>query len=127
MKTTLQDLAIDHDYYASDSNYYSNEAGCHYNTWADFYEEFCNADVDMNLVYRWDVHQREESKRYYMQVVIIAQRKGIYMPVHIDYVDESDVDTIIQFMKPHYEKLKSIWKPLSQIFDSLSPSNPPTA
>ena len=54
----LKDLAIDHDYYASDSNYYSNDATGHYNTWADFYEEFKDADIDMNLVYRWDITER---------------------------------------------------------------------
>jgi hypothetical protein len=109
----LKDLAIDHDYYASDNNYYSNEAAQHYHTWADFYEEFGDADIDMNLVYRWDITERDKSKRYYMQVTIISQRKGIYMPVHIDYVDEKDVPQIREFMKPHFEKLLSIWKPLS--------------
>lgn len=109
----LKELAVDHDYYASDSNYYSNDAVGHYTTWADFYEEFHDADIDMNLVYRWDIGQREESKRYYMQIIIIAQRKGIYMPIHIDYVDECDVPQIIEFMKPHFNKLLSIWEPLS--------------
>lgn len=112
----LKDLSIDHDYYASDSNYYSNDARGHYNTWADFYEEFKDADIDMNLVYRWDITKRDESGRYYMQVVIIAQRKGIYMPIHIDYVDEKDVPQIKEFMKPHFEKLLSIWNPLSSEF-----------
>ena len=112
----LKDLAIDHDYYASGSNYYSNYASGHYNTWADFYEEFKDADIDMNLVYRWDITEREKSKRYYMQVVIIAQRKGIYMPIHIDYVDEKDVPQIKEFMKPHFEKLLRIWNPLSSEF-----------
>ena len=112
----LKDLAIDHDYYTSGSNYYSNDASGHYNTWADFYEEFHDADIDMNLVFRWDIYKREESKRYYMQIIIIAQRKGIYMPIHIDYVDEQDVPQIEQFMKPHFEKLLSIWQPLSGRF-----------
>jgi len=112
----LKDLAIDHDYYASGSNYYSNEATGHYPTWADFYEEFNDADIDMNLVYRWDITQREKAGRYYMQVVIIAQRKGIYMPIQIDYVDEKDVPQIIEFMKPHFYKLLSIWNPLSEEF-----------
>lgn len=112
---TLAELAIDHDYYASNSNYYSNSAGGHYATWADFYEEFHDADIDMNLVIRWDIHEREESKRYYMQVIIIAQRKGIYMPIRIDYVDEKDVETIIPFFKKHWEKLQRLWSPINGI------------
>lgn len=112
----LKDLAVDHDYYANESNYYSNDATLKYDTWADFYEEFKDADVDMNLVYRWDISLREKSERYRMQIIIIGQRKGIYKPVHINYVDEKDVDQIVQFMKPHFEKLLSIWNPLSEMF-----------
>lgn len=108
---TLKDLAVKHDYYASDSNYYSNDASGHYNTWSDFYEEFHDADIDYNLVFRWDVMKKEESGRYYMQIIIIAQRKGIYMPIHIDYIDDKDADQIKEFMKPHMEKIKNIWQP----------------
>ena len=97
---TLKDLAIDHDYYASGSNYYSNDAGALYNTWADFYDEFADADIDMNLVYRWDVFKREKGDGYHMQIVIIGQRKGIYIPIHISYVHEYDVNSILSFMKP---------------------------
>lgn len=114
MKTiTLKELAVKHDYYASDHNYYSNEAAISFNTWADFFEEFNNADVDMNLVYRWDISLREESKRYRMEVFIIGQRKGKYIPVSIDYVDEKDVETILPFMQKHWDKLCAIWAPLS--------------
>ena len=67
----LDDLAVDHDYYASSVNYYSNDAGDDFRTWADFYEEFHDADIDMNLVYRWDIHKREESGRYRMEIFII--------------------------------------------------------
>jgi hypothetical protein len=113
---TLRQLAIDHDYYASGSNHYSQEASRHYKTWADFYADFEDADIDMNLVYRWDISEREASGRYDMQVTMIQQRKGIYMPIHIQCVDEKDVPQIIEFMKPHFEKLLSIWKPLSSIY-----------
>ena len=114
--TTLKDLAIDHDYYASDSNYYSSDARGYYKTWADFYEEFKDVDIDMNLIYRWDITEDGNSGRYKMQIIIIGQRKGIYMPVHIDSVFEEDVPQIKEFLKPHFEKLLSIWKPLSGEF-----------
>lgn len=113
----LQELAIKHDYYTSDTNFYSNEATQRFNTWADFYEEYHDADVDMNLVFRWDVKKRDHSNRYYMQIIIIIQRKGIYMPIHIDYVDEQDVPQIELFMKPHFEKLIKNWQPLSKLYD----------
>ena len=76
----IQDLAVKHDYYASGCNFYSRDASKKYDTWADFYEDFHDADIDMNLVYRWDIHEREESKRKWMEVFIIHQGKGIYSP-----------------------------------------------
>lgn len=112
----LKDLAVNHDYYASASNFYSNEVSGYFSTWADFYEEFCDADIDLNLVYRWDICRRDKSNHYYMQIIIIVQRKGIYMPIHVDYVDDKDVPQIIEFMKPHFEKLCRIWNPLSELF-----------
>jgi hypothetical protein len=108
---TLKDLAIDHDYYCSESNFYSNEAALKYDTFADFYEEFHDADIDMNLVFRWDLHEREESKRHYMEIFIIKQRKGIFMPVHIAYFDEKDIEPFAKYLQPHIDKLKAIWKP----------------
>lgn len=110
-KLTLKDLAIDHDYYCSESNYYSNKASMRYETFSDFYEEFHDADVDMNLVFRWDLHELEECKRYYLEIFMIQQRKGIFKPIHIALFDERDVELLAKYLKPHIEKLKAIWKP----------------
>lgn len=110
---TLKDLAIEHDYYCSDSNYYSNETSVRYDTFADFYEEFHDADVDMNLVFRWDLKMREASERYYMEIFQIKQRKGIFAPIYIKYFDEQDIPLFIKYITPHIEKLKNIWNPLA--------------
>ena len=109
---TLQELAVDHPYYASDSNYYSNDAGAKWTTFSDFYEEYIKADIDMNLIYRWDIKQREESKRYYCQIFIIHQRKGIYAPHYIDYIDEIDVPNFLKLVQPHIDCLLKIWNPI---------------
>lgn len=112
-KITLKDLAVDHDYYCSDNNYYSNEASGKYDTFPEFYSDFKDADTDMNLVFRWDIKEFEEVKgKYYMEVFMMLQRKGIFRPIHISRVFEDDVDIILQYLKPHKEKLESIWKPL---------------
>ena len=108
----LKDLAIDHPYYASESNYFSNDAKADYPVWADFYEEWNDFDVDLNLVYRWDIKKREESDRYYMELFIIQQRKGIYMPIMVHYVDEKDIETIVPFLKKHKAKIEDIWNPI---------------
>lgn len=108
----LQDLAVDHDYYASESNYYSNEASQKFNTFAEFYEEYHDADIDMNLVYRWDIKKFDKQEAYYMEIFMIRQRKGIYAPIRIHRIFEEDVEIAIKFLTPHLDKLKSIWSPI---------------
>jgi hypothetical protein len=51
---------VDHPYYCTEGNYYSN--GCHstYDSWADFVEEANGWDLDMNLLFRWDWRKPEE-------------------------------------------------------------------
>ena len=62
---TLKDLAVEHDYYCHDSNYYSNDAGGEWNTWSDFYKEYNDADIDMNLIFRYDVAKVDETDKYF--------------------------------------------------------------
>ena len=113
MKTlTLKDLAVDHDYYCSDNNYYNNDGSLKYDTFNDFYSEFKDADIDMNLVFRWDLNQIEETKEYYLEIFQMKQRKGIFTPIHIELFEEKDIPLFLEYMKPHIDKLKSIWTPL---------------
>lgn len=103
-----------HSYYCSDSNYYSNDAACTFTTWADFYEEYYDADVEYNLIFRWDIKQREESKRYWMEIFIMHQRKGIYRPITISYLDEKDMPQVENLLKKHWDYLKNLWNPIYQ-------------
>jgi len=106
-------LLIEHPYYCSDSNYYSNEAAQEFATFADFYEEFHDADLDYNLIFRFDVREREESKRCYAEIFMMLQRKGIFKPITIQYFDEKDEELAIPLLNKHWEKLKEMWKPIS--------------
>lgn len=110
---TLKELAVKHSYYASPTNYYSLEARGIYKTWGDFYREFCDADVDLNLVFRWDIDFLPDDDIYYMQIIIIHQQKGIYMPIQIQLIEDKDVPAIVEFLKIHYEKINKIWEPIS--------------
>tara|TARA_Y100000768_G_C23950847_1_gene670127 strand:+ start:353 stop:703 length:351 start_codon:yes stop_codon:yes gene_type:complete len=110
-RLTLKDLAIEHDYYCSGSNYYSNEPEMSFETFAEFYEEFHDADVDMNLVFRWDLRKSEESEIHYLEIFMMQQRRGIFKPIQIESFYESDIELFVKYLKPHIEKLKAIWKP----------------
>ena len=116
----LKDLAVAHPYYASDSNYYSTSARVVWHTMSDFLDEFegDDVDVDLNLVYRWDVRERYDDDdnplgMYKAEVFIIKQRKGIYMPNIIDHVYEADVSRFIEYLQPHQETLRAMWEPLT--------------
>lgn len=123
--TTLKELAVDHPYYASDTNYYSNDAawvipsGSH-ETMSDFLDEFENSDVDMNLVYRWDVKERcdedtdEPLGHYYAEIFIIGQRKGLYLPQYVAQFDERDADRFVSYLKKHWLTIQALWLPITQ-------------
>jgi hypothetical protein len=116
---TLQDLAISHPYYSSDSNYYSKDAAQTHETWQGFYEGEKNLDIDLNLCFRFDVKHDEETGLYCAYVFIIQQRKGIYRPVTIYSVTEEDVPTMIEYLQRHYDKIKELWQPFSSLNSSM--------
>lgn len=114
---TLDKMAIDHPYYASESNFYTNERSHHYENVADFLEEMDGYDIDMNLVYRWDIKPIFDDDdnpigKYSAQITIILQRKGIYAAHLIDEVDEKGAIALKAYLLPHWERLKQMWEPL---------------
>ena len=106
----------DHPYYASSCNYYSNEAHQEWETMAEFLDEFENADVDMNLVFRWDLQPRDEQKtRWSAQVIIIGQRKGIYSGHEIKNVNEIELHRFEKYLLKHWDTVRKIWMPISEL------------
>ena len=112
---TFQDLLADHDYYCSNSNYYSNDPYTEWDTFGDFYNIYKDADIDMNLIFRFDIHPRKNSKKHTMNIYMIGQRKGIFFPHYIRYVDEDDFSLIMEILKPHFEKMQNLWSPFSGV------------
>ena len=110
---TLKELSIDHPYYCSEGNYYSNEARSRYDTFTDFYQEMGDSDVDMNLVFRWDIHKEDEKELYSAEIFIMHQRKGRFWPIKIDLITEEDVPKFIEYITKHWNLLKKLWKPIS--------------
>jgi len=108
----FKDLLISHDYYCSDNNYHSSSAGDKWNNFQDFYEEYKDADIDMNLIFRWDIKETEEGG-HYMEIFIIHQRKGIFAPHFIENVTENDFEDIKSLLQPHLDKLSKIWMPFT--------------
>ena len=116
---TLAELAIDHDYYCSDNNYYDNKAGETFDTFSHFLLEYKDADMDYNLPFRWDIKPRYKDGEhegtvigYYMEVFIMQQRKGKFWPIMINIVEEKDVPDIIDYLETAWKKLQTIWTPI---------------
>jgi len=107
----ISDLAVNHDYYCSESNYYSNEAKQGYSKWPEFYNEYFDCDIDMNLIFRWDI-KKHDSGEYHMEMFMIQQRKGIFVPIEIKSVNDNDCDSILELLHKHLDKLKKIWMPI---------------
>lgn len=110
--SVLKELAIVHPYYCSDSNYYSNQPRETYGSVTEFLEEYEDADIDMNLCFRWDVRENEETEGYYVNIFIMQQRKGIFKPITIGSVTEEEAVRLKAYLQRHAAVLAQMWKPL---------------
>ena len=114
--TELKQMAVDHPYYCSDNNYYSNDPAQSYTVWPEFYAEFKDADEDYNLCFRWDIKEYSESPgRYRMEIFMMIQRKGIFKPVSIRLVTEADLPEVLEYLNRHWAKMQQLWSPLSGV------------
>lgn len=112
-KLTIKDLAVKHDYYCSDNNYYDSSISLFFFNFDEFYAEFSEIDIDMNLIFRWDVNKSPNiPDKYNLELFMIQQRKGIFKPIFIEDFKDENVELFIEFITPHMKKIKSIWKPL---------------
>lgn len=115
--SVLSKLATKHPYYCS------NDAGASWETMTDFLDGMESADIDMNLVFRWDIRPRDEDNpgRYYAEVFIIHQRKGIFSPHQIERVSEDEAIRFHAYLEKHWAVLKTMWEPLSSNQKEQSP------
>lgn len=107
---TLKELSAEHPYYYN-NNYHSNEVIPCYSCWEDFYDYWSDADIDMNLIFRFDIIQDEETNLYSMKIFFILTRRDRVLPVLIESVREKNVPEIVDLLKKHRKKLKQIWLP----------------
>lgn len=113
---------VDHPYYCNDGNYYANDTHTLYETFDEFLSKENEADIDYNLVFRWDWKEGEDhglgaykGDDYYrharFHVYFMGQRKGAFRSAEVK-VCRADEPAIIQYLKPRLERLKAIWEPL---------------
>jgi len=116
---TLKQLAeANHPYYCSESNYYSNDASMRFDTATDFLDCFEGYDIDLNLCFRWDVMENEDSNgvgvgTYYAEMFLMLQRKGIFKPCSISSISEHEVPRFVEYLQKHHETLQRMWNPIN--------------
>lgn len=111
-----------HPYRCSTANHYSGECTYRYRSWADFMAEHGNADLDLNLVFRWDWYESEDHSGseyagdpYYrngrLVLFTINQQKGIFYTTLVE-VCRADEPSVIAYLRPRHQKTLLLWEPL---------------
>ena len=104
---------VNHPYYCNESNYYSSESPCEYESWGDFYHDWGNSDSDLNLLFRQDWYNPEDSddKRSRIRLFFMLQRKGKYISCIVK-INRKDETHIKRYLETQATKLAEIWMPI---------------
>jgi hypothetical protein len=110
---------VEHPYYCNLGNFYSNDCGQRYNSFDDFLGEWGDADMDYNLLFRWDWREAEyyresndEDVRTHdiLEIFWMLQRKGAYTFCEIK-VTKDEEQKVINFLRPRWEYMARLWRP----------------
>lgn len=109
---------VDHSYYCNQGNYYARESvESYYKRWGDFIAEWGEADMDYNLLFRWDWVEEGDFngdsnyRNGKLYLFWMGQRKGRYNYSVVE-VCRNDEEDVIKYIQPRYEYIKSLWEPL---------------
>ena len=113
---------VDHAYYCNEGNYFNNDCGSDFKSFADYMAEMGEADFDYNLLFRWDwVEEDDEGEENFdgdvnyrngkLKLFWMHQRKGRYV-YHIVEVCRADEPAVIAYLQPRMNYLLSLWEPL---------------
>ncbi len=115
----MKRLNVAHSYYCNDDNYYNMECRYEFGSWQEFLDADELRDMDLNLVFRWDMLQPEDPEtwdvlpgEWRLHLYVMQQRKGRFVVVVISVRDE-DEDGIAQWLRPRWDHLQKLWVPLS--------------
>lgn len=122
-RTRLWD--VEHDYYCSQGNYLSREYPHDMFESVDvllgisedlFGPGFGDADMDFNLVFRWDWLKDDETGEEEIAIFLVFQRKGFYKsigaPISSD-PEKRDAEerALYDWLLPRWEHMRDLWAP----------------
>ncbi len=118
---------IKHAYYCNEGNFYANGCGSHFERWQDFMESEGDADLNYNLLFRFDFEppyedgdsdkpikwQADENYRdCTLKLFYMGQRKGAYRFATVD-VCRADEPMIREWLRTRFEYMMELWQPFS--------------
>lgn len=116
-----------HPYYCTEGQYFANQSEhrtvWEFKSWAEFIVEMGDADMDYNMLFRWDWHEGEDHELapfngdvYYrngkLLLFFMVQRKGFHSCSIVD-VCRADEPAVIEYLTPRLAHLMSLWAPLT--------------
>lgn len=102
-----------HPYRCHELPWHDPEATRHWYTWAAFFEEEGDADLDLNLLVRWDWRAAEETGDEVLFLAFLTQRKGFLRTATVDVTREDEL-AVLRYLRPRWTRLRQIWAPLSR-------------
>jgi len=123
MAREISDMEVDHPYYCNLGNYHTG-ALTTFMDWPSFVAEWGDADLDYNLVFRWDLKPPGDAEAYdeddrprgrVLEVFIMLQRKGSFIPIEVLNVQDEEIEAIRAWLQPRWEYLRKLWAPLSGV------------
>jgi hypothetical protein len=117
---------VDHPYYCNQGSYWApgnNQPMQRHRSFADFIAEEGDAELDYNLVFRWDwiegagyelpeYNGDDNYRNALLLIFFMGQRKGLYRWAEVE-VCRNDEPAVIEYLRPRLEHLLSLWEPLT--------------
>lgn len=107
---------VEHDYYCNDANYFGGQCLQEFSSWQSFLDEQGDADMDYNLLFRWDWRPAGEDwglESDTLCLYYVGQRKGLFRIVHVSGVTKADEAEIRAWLSLRWEHLVRLWSPVS--------------
>jgi hypothetical protein len=119
---------VKHSYYCNEGNYYNNDCGSEFKSWADFIDEMGNADLDYNLLFRWDWKVKTDDETgeeipfngdvnyrgEILSLFYMHQRKGRFVYCLVE-VCRADEPAVREFLQKHWGYVRRLWAPIAEV------------
>lgn len=113
MKTLKE---TNHDYQGClCGNYYDSKCTGEFSSWEDFKNNWAGFrgeeyDDTYHFVFRYDIH-KEEDDNYTLELCVMLQRKGIYVHLYINNINQKELDSEIKkWLKSRSKYMTDLWK-----------------